>query len=100
VRRFISAQPKRIACRKFDMTIGRMIPAIAIRGSMNSDSPEIMISGMAKPTAPFTKPATSVTPRAATKAQSGINTRLSVKHERPFPRCDIVIASTLQRKNA
>jgi hypothetical protein len=73
----ISGQPKRIACRKFDMVIGRMIPAIAISGSMNSDSPEIMISGIAKPTAPFTKPATSVTPMAATKAQSGIKARLS-----------------------
>jgi hypothetical protein len=39
----ISGQPKRIACRKFDMVIGRMIPAMAISGSMNSDSPEIMI---------------------------------------------------------
>jgi hypothetical protein len=54
---FISGQPKRIACRKFDMVIGRMIPAMAISGSMNSDSPEIMTSGIAKPTAPFTKPA-------------------------------------------
>jgi hypothetical protein len=76
-----------------------MIPAIAISGSMKSESPEIMISGMAKPTAPFTNPAISVTPKATAKAQAA--SRPSCReHERPFRRCDIVIPWALQRKNA
>jgi hypothetical protein len=37
---------------------------------------------------------------ATAKAQSGIKAKLSVQHERPFRRCDIVIAWALQRKNA
>ena len=55
-----------------------MMPAIANCGSRNIDRPEIMIKGMAKPTAPFTKPAAKVTPRARAKAQYGIRCKKSV----------------------
>ena len=53
------------------------MPDMAITGSQNSDNPEIIINGIAKPIAPFTNPATSVTAIAANNAHSGINENAS-----------------------
>ena len=43
------------------MRIGSTMPATTSRGSTRTEMPEIITSGIAKPTAPFTNPATRVT---------------------------------------
>ena len=44
--------------------MGKMSAPMASTGSMKALSPDTMMSGIAKPTAPFTKPARSVTATA------------------------------------
>jgi len=48
-----------------------MSAASAVCGGMKAPKDEIMMSGIAKPIAPLTKPAAKVTPNASATAQSG-----------------------------
>jgi len=60
-----ASTPPRSACHRFASTVGTINAASASSGGMNDAIPEIMIIGMAKPTAPFTKPPNSVTAAAS-----------------------------------
>jgi len=62
--------PPRNPCHRFASKVGMIKVASAVSGGMKLASPEIMIMGMANPTAPLTKLATNVTAVAATSVAS------------------------------
>ena len=64
-----AGRPSRTACWMLVNSVGRIMAARATGAGMIDPKAEIMIIGMAKPKAPFTKPAKAVTPKAATNCQ-------------------------------
>jgi len=60
-------QPWRKAWLRLVTKVGTIRPARASSGGRKAEKPEIMIIGMAKPTAPLTKPASRVTAAAIRK---------------------------------
>ncbi len=72
-------------CQTFATTVGTINAASASSGDMNDPMAEIMIIGIAKPTAPLTKPPTTVTSTATPMKNGSIPPKICSKNPTSRP---------------